>query len=166
MRALFVCGLQEGAFPARARPQPLLVEEERRRLAELSGLRLGEPQDLLAAERYLLYAAVSRPQEQLVLSWHSSDDDGQRTPRSLFVDDVCDLFEQGLFATRARRALGAVDAADDRDGDGAAPATPGSDAPEGRARSDEPLRDERLLAELAARPWSASSMERWIGCSC
>jgi RecB family exonuclease len=29
---------------------------------------------------------------------------------------------------------------------------------------DEPLRDERLLGELAARPWSASSMERWIGC--
>ena len=36
-----------------------------------------------------------------------------------------------------------------------------SAAPE---RADEPLRDERLLASCAARPWSASSMERWIGC--
>ena len=42
VRALFVCALQEGVFPARARPQPLLGEEERRRLAETSGLRLGE----------------------------------------------------------------------------------------------------------------------------
>ena len=152
VRALFVCGLQEGVFPARARSQPLLAEEERRRLVELSGLRLGEHEDLLAAERYLLYAAVSRPQEQLVLSWHSADDDGQTTPRSLFVDDVCDLFEQGLFAERPRRALGAVD--------DVAPAT----APADTLRSSEPLRDARLLAELAARPWSASSLEKWIGC--
>ncbi len=110
VRVLFVCGLQEGVFPARARVQPLLSEQERRRLAEASGLRLGEQEDLLAAERYLLYAAVSRPEERLVLSWHSADDEGQTTPRSLFVDDVCDLFEQSLFVSRGRRALGAVDA--------------------------------------------------------
>jgi ATP-dependent helicase/DNAse subunit B len=162
VRALFVCGLQEGVFPARARSQPLLAEEERRRLAELSGLRLADQEDRsqigqLAAERYLLYAAVSRPQEQLILSWHSSDDDGQTTPRSLFVDDVCDLFEQGLFASRARRALGAVDLPDEL-----APAMPGGGVD--AERPNEPLRDERLLGDLAERPWSASSMERWIGC--
>ena len=39
-----------------------------RRLAETSGLRLGEQEDALAAERYLLYAAVSRPEDLLVLS--------------------------------------------------------------------------------------------------
>jgi ATP-dependent helicase/DNAse subunit B len=164
VRALFVCGLQEGVFPARARTQPLLSEQERRRLAEVSGLRLGEQEDLLSAERYLLYAAVSRPEERLVLSWHSADDEGQTTPRSLFVDDVCDLFEQSLFSSRARRALGAVDerarVAEPlgvRTGDDAGALTPSE-------RPDEPLRDARLLDELAARPWSASSMERWIGC--
>jgi ATP-dependent helicase/DNAse subunit B len=160
VRALFACGLQEGVFPARARAQPLLSEDERRQLAEVSRLRLGEQQDLLAAERYLLYAAVSRPEQQLVLSWHSSDDDGQNTPRSLFVDDVCDLFEQGLFDSRARRALGAVDAPGAADELAAASSSAGASA----GRPDEPLRDERLLGELAARPWSASSMERWIGC--
>ncbi len=148
VRALFVCGLQEGVFPARERPQPLLGEEERRRLAELSGLRLGERADLLAAERYLLYAALSRPQERLVLSWHAADDDGQPTSRSLFVDDVCDLFERSLLersrAPRARRerAVGRCET----------PSAP-------PARPDEPLRDERVLAELRARPWSASALE-------
>jgi ATP-dependent helicase/DNAse subunit B len=138
--------------------QPLLSEQERRRLAEVSGLRLGEQEDLLAAERYLFYAAVSRPQERLVLSWHSADDEGQTTPRSLFVDDVCDLFEQDLFASRERRALGAVDVRASVAGlAGAAAGVAGE-------RPDEPLRDARLLDELAARPWSASSMERWIGC--
>jgi ATP-dependent helicase/DNAse subunit B len=153
VRTLFVCGLQEGVFPARARPQPLLAEEDRRQLAEVSGLRLGEQEDLLAAERYLLYAALSRPQEQLILSWHASDDEGQPTSRSLFVDDVCDLFEEDLFGERSRRPLGAVDDA---------PTVPApTNASEGSAQ---PLRDARLLAELAARPWSASSLEKRIDC--
>ncbi len=169
VRALFVCGLQEGVFPARARPQALLGEEDRRRLAELSGLRLGEREDLLAAERYLLYAALSRPQERLVLSWHAADDDGQPTARSLFVDDVCDLFDGALLDDRARRALGASDdapLAHARSGD-----MPGAEAPAGvaangspPARPDEPLREELLLAELRERPWSASALERFIAC--
>ncbi|HEV2975864.1 MAG TPA: PD-(D/E)XK nuclease family protein [Solirubrobacteraceae bacterium] len=172
VRALFVCGLQEGVFPSRARPQPLLGEEDRRRLAELSGLRLGEREDLLAAERYLLYATLSRPQERLVLSWHAADDDGQPTPRSLFVDDVCDLFDRALLDDRARRALGASDVAElDWARAGAAPGAGGAEpgAPvvangSPPARPDEPLREELLLAELRERPWSASALERFIAC--
>ena len=152
VRALFVCGLQEGVFPARARPQPFLAEEERRRLAEVSGLLLGEQEDVLAAERYLLYAAVSRPRERLFLSWHVADDEGETMSRSLFVDDVCDLFADSLSQSRARRSLGAVDGL---------PA-------EGSSRGEEPasraLRDELLLAQLREHVWSPSSLERWIAC--
>jgi ATP-dependent helicase/DNAse subunit B len=153
VRALFVCGLQEGVFPARPRPQPLLAEEERRRLAEASGLRLGEHEDALAAERYLLYAAVSRPEELLFLSWHVSDDDGEPTARSLFVEDVCDLFDESLLELRAGRPLGAV----------------GWDAqPSPRAvagiRAQETLRHPRVLDQLGSLVWSASSFETWIGC--
>jgi ATP-dependent helicase/DNAse subunit B len=152
VRVLFACGLQEGVFPARAQPQPFLAEDERRRLAEVSGLRLGEPEDVLAAERYLLYAAVSRPEEQLLLSWHVADDEGEATSRSLFVDDVCDLFSESLYSARRVRPLGAIDGI--RSQTGAA-----QDGPEER-----PLRDERLLEQLRAHIWSASSLERWIGC--
>ncbi len=108
VRALFLIGLQEGVFPASARPEPLLAEEERRRLAETSGLRLGAGwlRDALAAERYALYAAVSRPQELLVLSWHAGSDDGVAKARSLFVDDILDLFEGGSLRTRRRGRLG------------------------------------------------------------
>lgn len=152
VRALFVCGLQEGVFPARARPQPLLAEDDRRRLAEVSGLRLGDQVDALAAERYLLYAAVSRPQEHLFLSWHVSDDDGQATSRSLFVDDVCDLFAESLSRLRERRPLGAVDG------------MPADGCPQAAAAADRRLHDERLLGQMRERVWSASSLESWIGC--
>ncbi|HEX3452573.1 MAG TPA: hypothetical protein VHS26_04665, partial [Solirubrobacteraceae bacterium] len=158
VRVLFACGLQEGVFPARARPQPFLSEDERRRLAEVAGLRLGggedrSPAGQLAAERYLLYAAVSRPEERLFLSWHVADDEGQATSRSLFVDDVCDVFAESLSRSRARRPLGAVDGL-------ATTASPQL----GQHAGGGVLRDERVLAQLRARVWSASSLERWIGC--
>jgi ATP-dependent helicase/DNAse subunit B len=151
VRALFLCGLQEGVFPASARPEPLLSEEERRRLAETSGLRLegGRQADALAAERYALYAAVSRPEELLVLSWHAADDDGVAQARSLFVDDIVDLFEEKLVQRRVRRVLGAVD------------------LPAGGSRSPTPLaplRDEEIARELREHVWSASSLEVWVGC--
>lgn len=106
VRALFLCGLQEGVFPARTRQHALLSEEQRRSIAQASGLLLGDPEDALAAERYLLYAAVSRPEQLLRLSWHTADDEGLATPRSLFVDDLCDLFDASLQERCRRRALG------------------------------------------------------------
>jgi ATP-dependent helicase/DNAse subunit B len=164
VRALFLCGLQEGVFPARARPQPFLSEEERRRLAETSGLRLGEPHDALAAERYLLYAAVSRPEERLYLSWHVADDDGEPTSRSLFVDDICDLFTDELLERCEHRPLGAAESLSV-----GAPSVPtlawaSEPGTEPAVALDRALRDPRLLEDLRAHVWSASSLQVWIGC--
>jgi PD-(D/E)XK nuclease superfamily len=167
VRALFLMGLQEGVFPASARPEPLLAEEQRRRLAETSGLRLGGSRlrDALAAERYALYAAVSRPQELLVLSWHAGSDDGVAEARSLFVDDVVDLFEEGLEERCVRRPLGAVDRAGARTTAAAGDLAHGPSR--GGARSPAllgPLRDEQVRGGLREHVWSASSLEVWTGC--
>ena len=149
VRALFLCGLQEGSFPSQRRRRRLLSEEDRYELERLTGVRLGRPEDPLAAERYLLYAAVSRPEELLVLSWHLADDEGLSTSRSLFVEDVCDLFEAELLDQPLRG--------------GAAATPPGAPGAAGGGR-EEWLRDERVLAELGGRPWSASQLEKYIGC--
>jgi len=160
VRALFLCGLQEGVFPASPRPEPLLAEEERRRLAETSGLRLGSRHaDALAVERYLLYAAISRPEELLVLSWHAASDDGVSSPRSLFVDDVADLFEDGLQERQRRRPLGSIGWS-----------VPGESIPALEMESGTsssrlgPLREEELRGELQEHTWSASSLEVWASC--
>ena len=46
-RAVFVCGLQEGEFPAPGRPEPFLSDERRRELALASGLALRGREDAL-----------------------------------------------------------------------------------------------------------------------
>jgi RecB family exonuclease len=155
VRALFLCALQEGAFPAPQRAQPVLGEEERRRLAETGGPRLPLPADGLAAERYLFYAAVSRPEERLYLSWHAADEEGNPLARSLFVEDLCDLLHPSLGERTARRALGELSAS--------VAAAPGAPLP-ARAAGLAPLSEERVLASVRERPFSASSLEAWIGC--
>jgi ATP-dependent helicase/DNAse subunit B len=148
VRALFVCRLQEGVFPAPSPPRAVLSEEERRQLARASGLLLGEQEDALAAERYLYYAAVSRPEERLFLSWHAADDDGAAAMRSLFIDDVCDLFEDDLKRTRSS-------------GRSRAPLASEAGA---RGAAIAALHDDGVLAGLAAHTWSASSLSVWVGC--
>lgn len=185
-RMVFACGLQEGVFPAPAVPHPLLGEEDRRGLAAASGLVLRGAPDPLAAEHYLLYALASRPRERLTLSWHSADEDGTPLARSLFVDDVCDLFSHTLTERTIRRFAGAASwpgpgrpagSMAARESVGARPigsglagalsvGVVGAGGGHGvRPRPIQPLSDERVLEELRARPlWSASSLETWTSC--
>ena len=107
-RAVFVCGLQEGAFPRHPVPEPFLDDAARIALARASGLVLGRHEDVLARERYLLYAAVSRPEEVLFLSFRSADEEGDPLQPSAFLDDVRALFTDDLWQRRGRRLLSEV----------------------------------------------------------
>jgi ATP-dependent helicase/nuclease subunit B len=166
VRALFLCRMQEGEFPAPATPEPFLADEERRRLAQASGLRLPRRDDTLGTERYLLYATVSRPQELLVISWHVADDDGAPAIPSLFVDDVCDLFAPALREHRRRRPLGAVGwSGPGRPAARAATQLAALAGPRRASAPIAPLADARVLRELRETAvWSASGLELWAGC--
>ncbi len=107
-RAVVVCGLQDGAFPARPVPEPFLDDDERRALAKASGIVLPLHEDVLARERFLFYTAVSRAEEVLLLSFRASDEEGEPQLRSPFVDDVRDLFTEDLWTGRGRRLLAEV----------------------------------------------------------
>jgi RecB family exonuclease len=159
VRALFACGLQEGVFPMAAGADPVFSDEMRARVASIGGPGLARRQDALAAERYLLYATVSRPEELLYLSWHESGEDGATTPPSLFLDDICDLFDEELRSGCLHDRLDPV---------ASAAQAPADAAPTGAARQPAPLRDgvdERLREDLREREmWSASSLERWAAC--
>ncbi len=112
-RAVFVCGLQESEFPLPGRPDPLLPDDLRRELASGS-LHLRLREDSLEQERYLFYACVSRATDQLVLSYRSSDEEGNIELPSPFIEDVAELLDEGWAARRGRRMLDEVVWASDR----------------------------------------------------
>jgi ATP-dependent helicase/DNAse subunit B len=107
-RAVFVCGLQEGEFPLPARPEPFLSDERRRELAACSGLRLRAHEDAVARERYLFYAVISRATERVVLSYRSSDEEGNLALPSPFIADVAQLLVEDWPQRRERRLLADV----------------------------------------------------------
>lgn len=164
--ALFCAGLQEGVFPAPARPEPFLGDAERREINAASGLRLRLHEDALAVERLYFYAAVSRPRALLALSWHTATDDGAPSVRSLLVDDVADLLEPGWADRPRRRELGAAGwpegmAPTERDAARFATTT----APSAPAPVIAPLRSAAVVGELRERhTWSASDVEQWASC--
>jgi ATP-dependent helicase/DNAse subunit B len=107
-RAVFVCGLQEGSFPAPGSPEPFLSDDRRLELAAKSGLRLRLREDALARECYLFYSCVSRATERVVLSYRSSDEEGNIELPSPFIDDLAELFVPEWRERRRRRLLGDV----------------------------------------------------------
>jgi ATP-dependent helicase/DNAse subunit B len=168
VRALFICGLNEGVFPRPARPDPFLGDEDRREINEATGLRLRHHEDALATERLFFYAAASRPTDLLALSWHTGDDDGKPAVRSFFVDDVAELFAPSLFDERSTRGLGAAGWAPElaptaREARRAVAAAQGDAARE--AQPIGTLSDEEVLRALREREnWSASALEAWHAC--
>ena len=101
---VFVLGLEEGAFPRRARPSPLLSDDVRREL----GGRLERP-DAVARDRYLFYTTCTRAAQRLVLVREAAGDEGTPREPSPFWEDVRSLFDDGRRAARdaAAAALGA-----------------------------------------------------------
>ena len=91
-----------------ADPEPFLSDDDRRALASATGLRLPLHEDVLDRERSLFYAAVSRPEDTLFLSWRSSDEEGEPLAASAFLDDVRALFTDELWEQRGTRLLADV----------------------------------------------------------
>ena len=105
--AVFVCGLQEGEFPAGAVSDPFLSDTDRREIAEASGLALPLREHQLERERYLFYVCASRAERQLVLSARVSGEEGEAEQPSFFLDDVERIFP-GLRESARRRTLADV----------------------------------------------------------
>jgi RecB family exonuclease len=107
-RAVFLCGLQEGEFPRLGAPEPFLSDELRWELAAAGGLRLRRPGNALDGERYLFYSALSRATDLVVLSYRSSDEEGNLQLASPFLADVAELLAPSWPAQRRRRRLSDV----------------------------------------------------------
>jgi len=163
--AVFVCGLQEGEFPAGSASDPFLSDADRREIAQASGLVLPLREDQLERERYLFYVCASRAERQLVLSARVSGEEGEAEQPSFFLDDVERIFP-GLRAAARRRSLADVTWAPDE-----APTEAEWEravAAQRHALPLEPVGPIALGAALAALrdrgAVSPTSVERFAGC--
>ena len=87
--AVFACGLQEGEFPRGASPEPFLSDDDRRAIAEASGLVLPVREDRLDRERYLFYVCASRAERLLVLQLAVERRGGQPAGASRSSSTTC-----------------------------------------------------------------------------
>jgi ATP-dependent helicase/nuclease subunit B len=182
---VFVLGLEEGSFPRRGRPSPLLSDELR---AELGG-RLQRP-DAVARDRYLFYTTCTRATRRLVLVREAAGDEGVPREASPFWEDVRSLFDAADVqrATR-RRSLSALTwplesapssrervralvrlAADDEEGANALAAANDWSRRLDRARAafdrKTALQCNTVVAPFAAKQvFSATELERFADCS-
>jgi hypothetical protein len=188
-QVVFVLGLEEGTLPRRSTASPFLDDETRRDLDARGRARLERPEGV-ARERYLFYAACTRPSRRLYLVREAAGDEGSPRQASPFWEEV-----RGLFAsddvkrwTRRRplsaltwgleeaptererlRSLAAL-AAGDPDEAGALAAANGWERRLSRARRafdrSTNLTNPAVLAELDARTsFSATELEAFAGCS-
>ncbi len=163
--AVFVCGLQEGEFPAAGGADPFLSDGDRREIAAASGLALPLREDQLERERYLFYVAASRAERRLVLSARVSGEEGEAEQPSFFLDDVERIFP-GLRETARRRSLADVTWSPD---DAPTPAEwERAVAAQRQSASPAPVGPIALEAALAALrdrgAVSAGAVERFAGC--
>jgi ATP-dependent helicase/DNAse subunit B len=163
--AVFVCGLQEGEFPAGAAADPFLSDADRREIAQASGLALPLREDQLERERYLFYVCASRAERLLVFSARVSGEEGEAEQPSFFLDDVERVFP-GLRETARRRALADVTWSPEQ-----APTAAEWEravASQRQAPSPDPVGPIALDAALAALrdrgAVSAGAVERFAGC--
>lgn len=165
---LYCLGLVEGVFPASARPEPFLGDEDRRELAEETGVVLRLHEDSADVERLFFYAEVSRPETELVVGWHDAGADGKARVRSPFLDELAHLLPENWIDGARFRPSGAVGRPDRKQGRQTrrealrhAAATGPRRVPRAIAAPVDPV----VTATFAERTrFSASSLERWIAC--
>jgi len=184
-----VLGLEEGSLPRRSAASPFLDEDVRRALDERTRSRLAKP-DPVSRDRFLFYAACTRPSRRLYLVREAATDDGAPRQASPFWDEVRALFDPADVArwTR-RRPLSALtwpldEAPTDRERLRALAALSAADAPaaealalangwerrflRARAAFERPttLTNPAVLAELAARStFNVTELEAFASCS-
>ncbi|MGH3021328.1 MAG: PD-(D/E)XK nuclease family protein [Gaiellaceae bacterium] len=184
-----VLGLEEGSLPRRSAASPFLDDDARRGLDERARARLARP-DPVSRDRFLLYAACTRPSRRLYLVREAATDDGAPRQASPFWEEARGLFDPADVArwTRRRplsaltwpldeaptererlRALAALSAADAPAAEALALAN-GWERRFRRARGafERPtaLTSAAVLAELAARTtFNVTELEAFASCS-
>lgn len=105
LRAVFVIGANEGAFPYAPKASGLFSDRDRLAL-ESAGVSLsGGVTDKLAEERFAAYSALSAASERLYITYPLSDVSGRALYPSIAVNRAADMFGENIVCTFEKRGL-------------------------------------------------------------
>ncbi|MHB9053935.1 MAG: PD-(D/E)XK nuclease family protein [Thermoleophilia bacterium] len=93
-KVVFMCSLLEGKFPSLGREDPFFSDAERKLLNEEGGLDLNTNEHRLDEERFLFHRVITRAETKVYFCYPYCSENGKETVRSLFIDEVLDLFEE------------------------------------------------------------------------
>ena len=88
IKCAWIFAFNEGVFPAVPGEDPLLTDERRQMLVHAGLPALPPRRDQSFAERMLAYIALTRPAQELVISYATTGDDGSPRAPSPLLDDV------------------------------------------------------------------------------
>ena len=88
IRIAWIFGFNDGLFPAAVGEDPLLPDAQRAALVDAGVEALPPRQDQSFAERMLAYIALTRPTDELIISYATTSDDGTTQLPSPLLDDV------------------------------------------------------------------------------
>ena len=92
VRAVFILGINDGVFPSNQKDEGFLSDIDRENLKK-KGMELAKnSMENLYEEQFLIYKAFSIAEEELYLSYTSSDNEGNSTRPSSFIKKVKKIF--------------------------------------------------------------------------
>lgn len=92
IRALFVVGMNDGAFPANSKEEGYLNDSDRQLLKE-NGFEIGKASsELLYENQFNIYRTLTLPEEKLFLSYYSSDKEGKSVRPSILIKKIKRLY--------------------------------------------------------------------------
>lgn len=92
IKCLFILGVSDGVFPRGYIKDGLFSSHDREEISEKCGVKLETPMDLHKNEEYVIYNALSSPDNYLYLSYPCSDNEGKRTIPSVIINRIKSIF--------------------------------------------------------------------------
>lgn len=91
-RGLMVLGVNDGKLPAAGNPNGILLDEEKQGLEEKGIILSSSREQRMDEERFIIYSALTRATDEVVLSYALADVQGKALRPSLLIDRVKKIF--------------------------------------------------------------------------
>lgn len=91
-RGLIVLGVNDGKLPAAGNPNGILLDEEKQGLEEKGIILSSSREQRMDEERFIIYSALTRATDEVVLSYALADVQGKALRPSLLIDRVKKIF--------------------------------------------------------------------------